>query len=105
MSSRMFPSTPVKSLLKAAAIAAMLGTSLSMANALNLDQAKNQGMVCELPTGYLQATGTATPDVRKMIDDINKKRRAEYKRIAEQHGVTPEQVGKLTAQKLQPKCK
>jgi len=78
--------------------------SLPAANALNLDQAKNQGMVCEQPTGYLKPTGSATAEVKTMVEDINDKRKAEYARIAEQHGITPKEVGILTAKKLEPKC-
>jgi len=108
MPSRILPTSlvrpPIKSMARTLALAVMLALSLSTAHAINLDQAKNQGMVCELPTGYLKATANATPEVSKMVNDINARRRAEYKRIAEQHGVTSEQVGKLTAQKLKPKC-
>ena len=72
--------------------------------ATNLDEAKKNGMVCEMPTGYLKATARATADVKSMVANINSKRQQEYARIANEHGVTPEQVGKLTAQKLSPKC-
>lgn len=75
------------------------------AYAVNLDQAKSAGMVCELPTGYLQPTGSATPEVKNMVKDINGKRQAEYARIAKEHKVKPEDVGVLTAKKLEPKCK
>ncbi|MGA8261407.1 MAG: YdbL family protein [Arenicellales bacterium] len=73
-------------------------------HAASLAQAKTEGMVCEMPTGYLAPTSKATAEVKQMVNEINKKRQAEYARIATQHKVTPEQVGKLTAQKLQPKC-
>lgn len=72
--------------------------------AADLDQAKQRGMVCELPTGFLRAEGSAPGDVSAMVQNINDKRKQEYARIASEHGVTPEDVGKLTAQKLTPKC-
>ena len=78
--------------------------ALPGAFAINLDEAKQNGMVCEMPTGYLKATTRATAEVKSMVANINSKRQQEYKRIANEHGVTPEQVGKLTAQKLSPKC-
>lgn len=78
--------------------------SLPGAFAADLDQAKQRGMVCELPTGFLEATGSATGDVQAMVKNINDRRKQEYARIAEEHGVTPEDVGTLTAQKLSPKC-
>lgn len=74
------------------------------AHAASLAQAKSQGMVCELPTGYLAAARKAAHEVKAMVNAINKKRRAEYTRIANDHKITVEQVGKLTAQKLEPKC-
>lgn len=86
-----------------AAALALPGASTAQPS-VSLDEAKKRGMVCELPTGYLKTTGGATPDVTTMVTDINNKRKQEYTRIADEHGVTPEQVGKLTAQKLSPKC-
>jgi uncharacterized protein YdbL (DUF1318 family) len=89
--------------------ALLLGTLLVLpmtgTHAASLAQAKRQGMVCELPTGYLAATSKATNETRAMVNDINQKRRAEYARIANEQKVTVEQVGKLTAQKLEPKCR
>ncbi|MDZ7840625.1 MAG: YdbL family protein [Gammaproteobacteria bacterium] len=72
--------------------------------AADLDQAKQRGMVCELPNGFLRAANSAPADVTTMVKNINEKRKQEYARIASEHGVTPEDVGKLTAQKLSPKC-
>jgi len=96
---------PARAALQCLALAAALFLAfLTPAHAQSLDQAKNQGMVCEQPTGFLQATGSASPEVKKMIQDINNRRRAEYARIAEEHGVTPKEVGILTAKKLGPKC-
>lgn len=92
------------SLVPALTLALCLALPLAAVHAANLEQAKKQGTVCELPTGYLKPTGGATPDVKAMVNDINAKRKAEYERIAKQHKVTPEQVGQLTAQKLEPKC-
>ena len=100
----MFPRKLMSSVVSTlAALALVLGLSPA-AHAASLDQAKKQGMVCEMPTGYLKATGGATGDVKEMVQDINAKREAEYTRIAEENGVRPDQVGKLTAQKLQPRC-
>ena len=86
-----------------AAMLVLLGPA--PAYAINLDQAKSQGMVCELPTGYLKPTGSANAAVRKMVQDINARRKAEYTRSANENNVKPEQVGILTAKKLAPKCR
>ncbi|HSH43809.1 MAG TPA: YdbL family protein [Arenicellales bacterium] len=99
-----FP-TSFRAAVRLVGLGILLATlALPGAFAADLDQAKQRGMVCELPTGYLKALGSATPDVRAMVNDINARRKQEYARIANEHGVTPEQVGKLTAQKLTPKC-
>lgn len=87
------------------AIAAALLLGAAVAQAADLDQAKRQGMVCELPTGYLRATTGSSGDIRAMVDRINAKRREEYSRIADEHGITPQQVGKMTAKKLSPRCR
>jgi uncharacterized protein len=99
----------IRTIFGAAARLAGLGLLLAVlfvpgAFAANLEQAKQRGQVCELPTGYLQPTAGAPGDVRAMVNEINEKRKAEYARIAGEHGVTPDQVGRLTAEKLTPKC-
>jgi len=93
------------SLVPSLTLGLFLALSLTTAHAANLDQAKQQGLVCELPTGYLKPTGAATPDVKAMVNDINAKRKAEYTRIAKEHKVSAQDVGVLTAKKLEPKCK
>ncbi len=105
MPNRMSINAPGKALTLALALAASLVLLPLAAHAINLDQAKNQAMVCEQPNGYLKPTGSATPEVSNLVKDINSKRKAEYARIAEEHGVTAEEVGILTAKKLEPKCK
>ncbi len=71
---------------------------LSMvAFALDLDAAKNQGLVGEQPDGYLGVV-KATPAAVELVADINQKRRAAYERIAKQNGITLEQVARLAGQ-------
>lgn len=90
-------------LILAVTIALQLGAP--SAQAADVDQAKRQGLVCELATGYLRATAEASGDVRSMVDRINAKRREKYTRIANEHGITAQQVGKMTAEKLSPRCR
>jgi uncharacterized protein YdbL (DUF1318 family) len=105
MNAKTFPAALFRPLIPGAALFLVLVLALAPAHAANLEQAKNQGMVCELPTGYLRATGSATPDIQNMVKNINAKRKAEYTRIANENNVKPEDVGVLTAKKLEPKCK
>ena len=70
------------------------------ASALELGEAKSQGLVGETPSGYL-ASVTASPpgEVKKLIDDVNMKRRAQYQKIAEANGTPLSAVEKVAAEK------
>ena len=48
-----------------------------------LGSAKNNGLVGETSSGYLEAIKTPDDATRKLIKSINKKRKAEYKKIAQ----------------------
>lgn len=63
-----------------------------------LDTAKQQGLVGETPTGYLEVV---KPDgnARGIVDAINKARRTEYARIAEKHDIPVTQVETVAGQK------
>lgn len=68
------------------------------AYALDLDAAKTQGLVGEQPNGYLGVV-KATPAAVELASDINEKRRQAYQRIAQQNGITLDQVATLAGQK------
>ncbi len=71
------------------------------AAAVNLDQAKAAGQVGERLDGYLGLVqGNAPADVRKLVEQINAQRRAEYERIARKNGVAVDQVARLTAKRV-----
>lgn len=82
---------------KYALLAFMLVCS-AQALALGLDAAKSQGLVGEQPNGYLGVV-KATPAAVQLVSDINGKRRQAYARIAQQNGITVEQVEALAGQK------
>lgn len=76
-----------------------IGACLSLnAWALSLDEAKNQGLVGETPSGYL-ATVTATPAAQKLVAEINAKRKATYAKLASKNGITLAQVEALAGAK------
>ncbi|HUH38382.1 MAG TPA: YdbL family protein [Spongiibacteraceae bacterium] len=80
-------------------LVAVLSIALSsLAFALDLDAAKQQGLVGEQPNGYLGVV-KATPDAVQLVSDINAKRRQAYERIARDNGITLEQVSTLAGQK------
>lgn len=63
-----------------------------------LDTAKQQGLVGETPTGYLDVV-TEGGDARSIVEAINKARRDEYARIAEKHNIPVTQVETVAGKK------
>jgi uncharacterized protein YdbL (DUF1318 family) len=69
--------------------------------AADLGQAKAAGYVGEQLDGYLGLVRADAPgDVKALVQDINRKRRAEYGNIAKKNGVPVEQVARLAAEKV-----
>ncbi len=66
--------------------------------ALDLDTAKARGLVGETDAGYLAAV-KPSPEVSSLIEEVNTRRQAEYRRIAEQNGIAVSDVEKLAAKK------
>ena len=66
--------------------------------ALDLGAAKAQGLVGETITGYL-APVKATPEVQKLVADINAKRKAMYEKIAKRNGTSLQAVELLAGKK------
>lgn len=71
----------------------LLSLAMQTAWAIDIDAAKEQGLVGEANTGYLAAVVTpASREVQALIDEVNAKRRAEFERTARKTGATLEQV-------------
>jgi len=70
----------------------------SFAFALDLREAKEQGLVGETESGYLAAV-TSSAAVNALVENINAQRKAEYARIAKQNGIAVSDVEKLAARK------
>lgn len=66
--------------------------------ALELDDAKQNGLVGEQENGYLGAV-VDRADVMALIGEINVKRKAKYIELANKNNITLEQVEKLAAKK------
>lgn len=60
------------------------------------EAARSSGKVGEKPDGYLGIVGAVTPDLKKLVDDINIKRRAVYAQKAQAANATLEEYA-LTA--------
>ena len=50
--------------------------------------ARASGAIGEKPDGYLGIVGEPTPDLQRLVDDINIKRKAVYARKAQENSVT-----------------
>jgi len=89
-------------------LAAMaLALVVQSAWAIDLRDAKAQGLVGEANTGYLAAVAApASAEVRALIADVNAKRLEEFERTAEKTGATVAQVAnrfyEIAVQKTEP---
>lgn len=88
-----------------AAVAAMfVATSVSMAYAQSdpaLEQAKAQGVIGEMYTGYLGIVdgANASADVKRKVDETNAKRLQIYTETSQQKGQPVSVIAALTAEK------
>lgn len=70
----------------------------SIALALNLGEAKQQGLVGEQTNGYLGAV-VQRDDVQSLIADINSQRKIKYAEVAAKNNISLQDVEKLAAKK------
>jgi uncharacterized protein YdbL (DUF1318 family) len=63
-----------------------------------LDEVKQQGLVGETPTGYLDVV-SGEGQAREVVEAINNARRDEYKRIAEKHNIPVTKVETVAGKK------
>ena len=91
--------TVTKSVLAAAAVATALGGFAAPAFAQRdpaYAAARSAGQVGEKMDGYIGIVGAETPELRKIVNDINIKRRAVYSERAKANNATLEEYA-LTA--------
>ncbi len=93
--------------MKRLVIAALLILAMPAAWAIDIDSAKDRGLVGEANTGYLAAVQRpVSAEVEALIRDVNAKRRAQFERTAKSTGATLEQVRvrfyQLAVQKTRP---
>ncbi len=68
--------------------------------ALDLQTAKQQGLVGEAMTGYIAPVNATAPEINTLVIEVNAARKAEYQRISKENGQPLQVVEKLAAQKL-----
>lgn len=90
----------------ALAFALVAGAAFSLAAPASagdpqIEAAKSQGVVGERIDGYLGIVdGGADAALMRRVQDINNKRRAAYDDLAKDTGTTPEEVARVTGEKL-----
>ena len=67
--------------------------------AIDLQSAKDQGLVGETTSGYLAAVKSPSPEVSALIESINAKRKQKFKEIATRNNTSLEAVEQLAGKK------
>lgn len=82
-------------------LALLLGLGSPLALALTLDEAKARGLVGEKVDGYIAAVAASPdPELQNLVTSTNEKRRQVYAELAQRNGISLEQVGILSGEKL-----
>ncbi|MEK9713511.1 MAG: YdbL family protein [Thalassolituus sp.] len=70
------------------------------ASAMELDAAKNMGLVGEQPNGYLGLISAGSPEAAALVVDINAKRKAHYQEIANKQNTQLVNIERIAGEKL-----
>jgi uncharacterized protein YdbL (DUF1318 family) len=76
----------------------------SSAFAMDLQQARSEGLLKEKADGYV-AVVKSSAEVEALANDVNAKRKAEYQRISKENGQPVDVVAKLAAEQIKAKGK
>ncbi len=88
-----------KTSIRIALLAACLMLFSAPLFALDLQSAKQQGMVRETPSGYLKAV-KSSPEVKSLVSSVNAKRKQHYSRISKKTGASLKAVEQSAGAKL-----
>lgn len=75
------------------------------AYSIDLQTAKNQGLVGETPSGYLAAVKSASSETKALIQSVNAKRKQKYQEIATRNNTSLQTVEQLAGKKAIEKSK
>lgn len=74
--------------------------------AADLSSAKAQGLIGEMSNGYIGfVTSNAPDDVKALVANANKKRKAKFQALAKKQNISVDQVAKIAAEKFFAKTK
>ena len=57
-----------------------------------LSEARDQGLVTEMPNGYVKSGVSASMTIKTLVKDVNLRRKQAYERIAKKHNLSASQV-------------
>jgi uncharacterized protein YdbL (DUF1318 family) len=93
--------TPRTGLVVLLLLTLSLALAPAAAVALDLDEARARGIVGEQTDGYVGLVkGQGDEEARRLVAEVNAKRRAAYEKIAREQGTAVEAVAALAGQKL-----
>ncbi|MCA0893963.1 YdbL family protein [Microbulbifer agarilyticus] len=75
------------------------------ASAITLKQAQTQGLVGEANSGYIAIVQDSSPELEKLVNEVNRKRKNEYAAIAKRNKIDISQVAARAAEKLEARLK
>lgn len=78
--------------------------SVSQAFALDLQQAREQGVIAEQPDGFIRALANSD-EVEQLVAQVNAARLAEYQRISQEKGQPVSVIGKIAAEEIARKLR
>jgi uncharacterized protein YdbL (DUF1318 family) len=87
-----------KNFIKKSACALLVSTMAFSAWALSLGDAKQQGLVGEMPNGYLGVVVDST-EAKNLVTSVNQKRKSIYMNLARKNKITMQQVTALAGKK------
>ncbi|MFA0810664.1 YdbL family protein [Microbulbifer epialgicus] len=80
----------------------LLGLVIALpALAISLGEAKSQGLVGEANSGYIAIVDASSPELEKLVKQVNTKRKAAYAQIAKSNNIDIAQVAARAAEKLE----
>ncbi len=88
----------IKNVVKKLTYAVLLASMAFSAWATSLDDAKQQGLVGEMPNGYLGVV-VESPEVNELVSSVNEKRKSIYLNLARKNNITMEQITALAGEK------
>ena len=88
----------IKHSIRKVSLVLIASTMAFSAWAISLEQAKQQGLVGEMPSGYLGVV-VASTEASSLVEMVNKKRKDIYLNLARKNKITMQQVTKLAGNK------